>query len=273
MQPYDQTDFAGCAADVPEAQRLQALRGLLEQRALARPATSFSSDFPSAYGSGIYRKDTADLANVPADTVERATLCKQLVDYGEEARWTKEPRGYSNWSCVTTCQPSGPPMVKDLLKLAKQKDRYEMLRGVPLEAVRLLQQKGLLCRLDILQGNPGMAGPGLYAYHDPPLVKYARAGSHTMVLALLEAGAEVDHCLMWNEETFSGNDYYWRGDSALMAAAREGHDNICRLLLHYGASKKHQCCYSDDMYDKTPSAAARRCGHPETAAVIDGFVA
>ena len=202
-------------------------------------------------------------------------LAKQLVDNGEEARWTKEPRGHSSfWSIVTACQPSGPPLIKDLFALAKPKDRYESLRGVPLEATLLLQHKGLLCRLDILQGNPGMAGPGLWAYRDPPIVKYARAGSQAiLVLPLLEAGAKVDHCLMWHEETWSGKDYHWRGDSALMAAAREGHDDICRLLLRHGASKNHQCCYDDDMYDKTPSAAARRCGHPETAAVVDGFVA
>ena len=134
---------------------------------------------------------------------ERVALAKQLVDNGEAARWTKEPRGHSSfWSIVTACRPSGPPLIKDLFALAKPKDRYESLRGVPLEATLLLQHKGLLCRLDILQGNPGMAGPGLWAYRDPPIVKYARAGSQAiLVLPLLEAGAKVDHCLMWHEET------------------------------------------------------------------------
>ena len=278
LQPYEQAEFAGCTTNVPEGERLQRLRDILRQRASARPAgfTAFSSqpDLPSAYGAGSYRKDTAVLTDISAGAAERAALAKQLVDYGEEAQWTKEPRGHSSfWSIVTACRPSGPPLAKDLFALAKPKDRYESLRGVPLEAILLLQHKGLLCRLDILQGNPGMAGPGLWAYRDPPIVKYARAGSQAMVLALLEAGAKVDHCLMWHEETWSGKDYHWRGDSALMAAAREGHDDICRLLLRHGASKNHQCCYDDDMYDKTPSAAARRCGHPETAAVVDGFVA
>ena len=41
-----------------------------------------------------------------------------------------------------------------------------------------------------------ITGPPLWAYHDPPIVKYARAGSQAIfepVLALLEAGAEVVH--------------------------------------------------------------------------------
>ena len=206
LQPYDQAEFAGCTTNVPEGERLQRLRDILQQRASARPAgfTAFSiqPDLPSVNGSGSYRKDTAVLTEIPADAAERVALAKQLVDNGEEARWTKEPRGHSSfWSIVTACRPSGPPLIKDLFALAKPKDRYESLRGVPLEATLLLQHKGLLCRLDILQGNPGMAGPGLWAYRDPPIVKYARAGSQAMVLALLEAGAKVDHCLMWHEET------------------------------------------------------------------------
>ena len=43
--------------------------------------------------------------------------------------------------------------------------------------------------------GPPRCHQGLWAYHDPPIVKYARAGSQAIfepVLALLEAGAEVD---------------------------------------------------------------------------------
>ena len=297
MQMVDMSEFANCApladddgwhmplaslklgnpafARAKEA-RLQELHTGLQRRAAASGRPWHCSTVPSIFHSQGYATDKAPLEGVPSDPVERVALAEAFVKYGEAVEWRKHKTRYSSyWRCDATGRPSGPPLVIDLVEVAQQDagDRYNFFSsasGVCLEACRLLQCKGLVFRGDLIAGNPSQAGPGLYSVRDPPLVKYARAGSVQMVAALLVAGAKIEQCLMWNED-HDYKDYNWRGDSALMAAAREGHKTVCAVLLAFGANKHHKCCYDEDKYDEGAAAAATRGKHPEVAAFIEWY--
>ena len=73
----------------------------------------------------------------------------------------------------------------------------------------------------------------------------------------------VDDAMRWDE----ADKWTWYGDSALMAAAREGNVALATLLLSHGANTAHQCCYACDEYE-TPAGAAKRAKQPETEALI-----
>eukprot|EP01025_Chloroclados_australasicus_P023546 TRINITY_DN23842_c0_g1_i5.p1 TRINITY_DN23842_c0_g1~~TRINITY_DN23842_c0_g1_i5.p1 ORF type:complete len:402 (+),score=51.04 TRINITY_DN23842_c0_g1_i5:55-1260(+) len=105
----------------------------------------------------------------------------------------------------------------------------------------------------------------------PPIVQYARAGNLKYVKAYVEAGANVDESLQWTEvQEKWGYDksWDWDGDSALLAAAREGHEEIVRYLLGKGANRTHRCCVVDDVYE-TPVEAARKKGFHKIADLIE----
>jgi len=110
---------------------------------------------------------------------------------------------------------------------------------------------------------------------DPPLVRFARSGNEGMVLALLGEGAHIDGCLTWEETEWKMGGYEkswnWNGDSALMACAREGDDDMVSLLLRLGASRNHRCCYACDHHDNSVADAARRYGKAKTAELIEKF--
>ena len=275
-------DFKGCEADVRPVPRRVRLVQTMDELSAGANRQEMAGGLPSKYLATLnYSQMKAPLTAVGADpsapgtTAACAKLAKALVDYGEATTWTaKKTSGH--WNCQGNCEPAGPPMVVDLLHIYGEEgvysdvgpERHQLRKQID----RVLLTKGIQHRMDLLGGNPTMAQKGTYTFRDPPLVKFARAGNLPMVTALLDAGAPVDLCLMWVEEHWAGyKTYQWRGDSALMAAAREGHGNVCRVLLEHGASREHRCCYDDDMYDRSPSDAARRSGHPEMAALIDGF--
>eukprot|EP01024_Parvocaulis_polyphysoides_P021280 TRINITY_DN20076_c0_g1_i1.p1 TRINITY_DN20076_c0_g1~~TRINITY_DN20076_c0_g1_i1.p1 ORF type:complete len:382 (-),score=106.68 TRINITY_DN20076_c0_g1_i1:170-1315(-) len=106
---------------------------------------------------------------------------------------------------------------------------------------------------------------------DPPIVRYARSGMLRMVKLLVEEGFKVDECLQWTETggTFNHKSWDWDGDNALMAAAREGHEDVVRYLLEKGANRGHRCCPTDDVY-VYPAEAARNKGHEKIAKLIEG---
>jgi hypothetical protein len=90
-----------------------------------------------------------------------------------------------------------------------------------------------------------------------------------MVEVLLELGVKVDESLQWegklNHLTVSEREigeyeksWNWNGDSALVAAAREGHLDVVTFLLKHGASKNHKSCYYFDEYDTPYDAAVRK---------------
>ena len=62
----------------------------------------------------------------------------------------------------------------------------------------------------------------------------------------------------------------WRGDTALMAAAKAGNGEAVRLLLAAGAKNQHVCCYQDDCYDNSAEAAAHRHGKGEVVNIFAG---
>ena len=260
----DAAEFEGCSADIPRDERLARLRSILGDR---EPLKSYDADFPSVYGDQGFSMDKAT-TDIPEDWSERAALAKALVDYGEAVNWSKKT-GY--WKIECSGKPCGPPVVADLVTLAtKSGDRYSQETAVNTHATRMLMLKGLMYRQDLISGNPAQAGPGLYGFRDPPLVKYARAGSAAMVALMIEFGANLEQCLMWNED-HDYKDYNWRGDTALIAAAKEGHDDVCSVLLARGANPRHTSMYDEDCSDNGAAAAARRCGKTQTAALIDSF--
>jgi len=265
---HDAADFESCSASIPREERLARLRSILDAR---EPLKSYDADFPSVYISDQgFSMDKA--THIPEDWMERAALAKGLVDYGEAVSWSKKKGGYGGyWKVECSGKPSGPPVVADLVELAtKSGDRYSRETAVNAHASKMLMLKGLMYRQDLYAGNPAQAGPGLYGFRDPPLVKYARAGSAAMVALLTEFGAELEQCLMWNED-HGYKDYNWRGDTALLAAAKEGHDDVCWILLTRGAKTKHTSMYDEDCSDDGAAAAARRCGKTQTAALIESF--
>ena len=122
---------------------------------------------------------------------------------------------------------------------------------------------------------------------DPPLVQFARSGNKEMVLALLGEGGEIDACLKWEETCWTpsgGHDEFgfrrfdeitqsWYGDTALMACAREGDEDLVSLLLRLGADHRHSCCYDCEHHqDHGVADAARRYGKTKTAALILEYV-
>ena len=258
------TDFEGCSADIPRDERLARLRSILGDR---EPLKSYDADFPSVYGDQGFSMDKAT-TDIPEDWSERAALAKALVDYGEAVNWSKKT---GDWKIECSGKPCGPPVVADLVTLAtKSGDRYSQETAVNTHATRMLMLKGLMYRQDLISGNPTQAGPGLYGFRDPPLVKYARAGSAAMVALMIEFGANLEQCLMWKEDHVY-KEYDWRGDTALIAAAKEGHDDVCSVLLARGANPRHTSMYDEDCSDNGAAAAARRCGKTQTAALIDSF--
>ena len=128
--------------------------------------------------------------------------------------------------------------------------------------------QGLSYRGDLQSATVAGGGRALRD-QGPATVKYARAGSEDMVAAMLVAGAFVDQCLMWMED-HDYKDYKWRGDSALMAAAKAGHETVCAILPCFGANKAHKCTYDEDCYDHG-CGAARRSGQAEIAAFIEQY--
>ena len=262
---HDAADFESCSASVPREERLARLRSIFDARESLK---SYDADFPSVYISDQgFSMDKATY--IPEDWMERAALAKGLVDYGEAVSWSKKEGGY--WTVECSGKPSGPPVVADLVELAtKSGGRYSRETAVNAHAIKMLMLKGLMYRQDLLAGNPAQAGPGLYGFRDPPLVKYARVGSAAMVALLTEFGAELEQCLLWNED-HGYKDFNWRGDTALLAAAKEGHNDVCWILLTRGAKTKHTSMYDEDCSDKGAAAAARRCGQTQTAALIESF--
>ena len=69
---------------------------------------------------------------------------------------------------------------------------------------------------------------------DPAIVRYASEGNLEMVQALLAGGCDVDRCSAW-----SYKDFMYDRETALVAAARAGHKNLCQLLLKAGADPMH----------------------------------
>jgi len=93
-----------------------------------------------------------------------------------------------------------------------------------------------------------------------------------MVKALLSSGANITECMSWeeSEEKYGGytKQWVWKGDSALMAAAKENHKHVVTYLLLNGATDKHQCCYTYDRYDESAHGAAKRVSHTELSNYI-----
>lgn len=193
----------------------------------------------------------------PSDPQECAALAKQLVWYGEVGTLTAvgPPHGgYVKW---TASGPAGPPMLEDLVPLCQFGMTY---RGdVAKPAEHLLRRRG---RHGCLGGK---------CVGDPPIVKYARSGNLTMVQALLAAGAKLEDTLEWEEDderAYGSKEWTWKGDTALMAAAREGHVEVIKFLLEKGANRKHKCCYTENKFDDNCAAAARRCGNKNDVASL-----
>jgi hypothetical protein len=82
----------------------------------------------------------------------------------------------------------------------------------------------------------------------------AGLGRTEVVLQLLAAGADV-------------NQRFAAEYTPLMAAAGMGHDETVKVLLDHGADLRLR----ESGWDGTAAGKARHFGHPETAALIDGY--
>lgn len=280
-------EFRGCTPDIPKEERMSTLIAVLTARAQAR-CGELISDAPPWYLPSAYSSvsETAEPGQAPSGADARASLARDLVAYGERTVWTQKP-GHVWTSLPASCQPCGPPLVADLLEIQRaqhqkrrdSRERDPLSESIRAEAGILLRSKGVEVKYETA-GNKYQADEGVYTVGDPPIVKFTRARHVQMVTALLDAGVPVDQCQMWTEtgESWYKNDYNWRGDSALMAAARAGNREMCQLLLDRGASRSFistYCtnCYTDDHEsDISPQAAAARMGHVEVAEFISSYI-
>ena len=95
-----------------------------------------------------------------------------------------------------------------------------------------------------------LAGP-VGADEGEALLGAARSGDVALLVELLDAGAEID----------STGPY---GNSALIVAATQGHDEVVRLLLERGADAEHK----EAFYGAGALDMALFNGHPETARIL-----
>lgn len=187
--------------------------------------------------------------------IDRETLTIDFEDDEETVDWAERIVKYG-WN-DSYSEPFGePPIISDLMMIANDEEQIAQLANY------MLRERGL-------DRNRGWT-------IDPPIVQYARAGDKRMVDTLLAVGVPVDECMTWEEYTgeCEGDQdepvhFVRLGDSPLMAAAREGHKEVIKLLLDSGASKAHECCYEIGKFDKGPAAAAVRDGKPEIAKIIE----
>ena len=137
---YQIDEFAECGADVPRLIRLVRLRSILGARE-QRPACD-DPKWPSLFDTQPYCRDQAEPPAIPAEWPERAALAKALVDYGEATDWAQV--SWLTWTCEGSGQPSGPPLISDLVEVAQRAapryagSRYTAPSTVNLEALRLL---------------------------------------------------------------------------------------------------------------------------------------
>lgn len=202
--------------------------------------------------NGSYRIDYATME--PTNLDECARLAKHLVWYGEVGTLTTVRGSYVKW---TASGPAGPPMLQDLIPGCTYGATYR--EDVAKPAEYLLRRRGR-------QGCLGGKCVG-----DPPIVKYARSSNLAMVQALLAAGAKLEDALEWEEDderAYGSKEWTWKGDTALMAAAREGHVGMVKFLLERGANRNHKCCYMENKFDKSCAAAAWRSGNKNGVAIL-----
>ena len=102
---------------------------------------------------------------------------------------------------------------------------------------------------------------------DPPLVTEASTGNIGAVKQIIENCpaeqklATVNGSRKWTEvQEKHGYDksWEWHGDTALIAAARAGHVEVVKHLLHEGADPTLKSCPTDDEYETAEKAAETR---------------
>ena len=248
------------AGSIPDGQRRDALKRWSMQQEPpefpdARNRSYFMEPDWKMTGTLTYCGSiTEDLAEPPpTDPGTARELAQRLVWYGETGDLTSRFGSfYKTWKPTG---PAGPPMLRDLVQCCKFGSGYRDHSGL----------------YEFILRNRGRIAHSGKCVRDPPLVKYARGGYLSMVKALIEAGAAIDECMTWEEvdqRAYGDKEWYWDGDTALVAAAKKGHVSVVLYLLEKGANRKHHSHYDENKSDKTPAAAARRCGNVNDVASL-----
>ena len=263
-------DWPLCSETVPETRRRETLLKLV--RKLAGDASKAWRDGTpervlwqsvSSYTEQTPLEDWQP----PATLDEQRKLAHDIAVYGERGDWLDVRWGGSVFQ--GRCVSAGPPLVEDLIALDEELGK----NVVGNQAVR-----DVLQTLLVMRGVQPEYPCGYALFADPLIVKCARRGDfrdRQMIRALVAEGENVDTCLRWEEvqEKMGGytKEWQWNGDSALMAAAKKGNLAALKTLLRLGATNSHKCCYADDLYDDSASAAAKRKNQQAAAELIESY--
>ena len=266
-------DWPLCSEAVPEARRRAVLFKLLRKLAAdpTKPWREGMPDVSPSSASSYTEQEPPTDWQPPATLDAQRKLAHDFVIYGEAGEWARGRYGGSFFK--GRCAPAGPPLVQDLIALAREldanaQDRYGKNKDVCDVLQAMLTTRGVQPKYPC----------GYAPFADPLIVKCARRGDHLdrqMIRALAAEGMSVETCLQWEEvqEKMGGytKEWTWNGDTALMAAAKRGNLAAVKTLLQLGAKNEHQCCYADDEYDKSASAAAKRKGQQAAAELIENY--
>ena len=258
-------DWPLCSETVPETRRRETLLKLVRKLAgdtskAWRDGTPESVLWQSV--SSYTEQTPLEDWQPPATLDEQRKLAHDIAVYGERGDWLDGRWGGSVFQ--GRCVSAGPPLVEDLIALDNIAVNYHI--------------KNVLQILLAMRGVQPEYPCGYALFADPLIVKCARRGDfrdRQMIRALVAEGENVDTCLRWEEvqEKMGGytKEWQWNGDSALMAAAKKGNLAALKTLLRLGATNSHKCCYADDLYDDSASAAAKRKNQQAAAELIESY--